>query len=103
MTFRDDVKAASVDMIEALGEPVTYTSVIDGVKNINVVFDESAVDFNPYTGEVSAPHTEAMVVTIDAPNARHKDTILIDGVTYEVTGAMPDGHGVTRLKLNRIT
>lgn len=101
MTFREDMKAVSAELIDILGEPAIYTGT-SGPSIITVIFEPEVLGANPYTGEIVNTGPVAYAKTVDAAQARHKDTLTITGVQYEILKAEDDGYGVTTLTLNKL-
>jgi hypothetical protein len=101
MTFREDMSGVSAEIIDALGESAVYGDGI-GSKEITIVFDPPVVAVNPYTGEAVNIAPIAFAKTSDVPAAKHKDTLTVAGVGYEILKAEDDGHGMTTLTLNKL-
>ncbi len=101
MTFREDMSDVSAEIIDALGETATYDDGT-GARVITVVFDPAMLGVNPYTGEAVNTAPLAFAKTNDVPAAKHKDTLTIVGVAYEILKAEDDGHGMTTLTLNKL-
>lgn len=101
MTFREDMSGVSAEIIDALGEGATYDDGT-GSRAITVVFDPPVIGVNPYTGEAVNIAPIAFARTSDVSNAKHKNTLTIAGVDYEILKAEDDGHGMTTLTLNRL-
>lgn len=80
-----------------------YTPQGGPASTIKVIFNNEynrVVDINGFAGiESSAP--QAVCKTTDAANARHGDTLVINGTTYYIAEIMPDGTGITVLALSR--
>ncbi len=101
MTFREDMKAVSAELIDILGEPAVYTGASAPV-DIMVIFEPEILGANPYTGEIVNTGPVAYTKTADASEAKHKDTLTVDGDDYEILKAEDDGYGVTTLTLNKL-
>ncbi len=101
MTFREDMSGVSAEIIDALGESATYDDGT-GSRAITVVFDPATLGVNPYTGETVNTAPVAFAKTGDVPAAKHKDTLIVAGVVYEILKAENDGHGMTTLMLNKL-
>jgi len=101
MTFREDMKDVSAELIDILGEPAVYTGA-SGPVDITVIFEPEVLGANPYTGEVVNTGPVAYAKTADASQAKHKDTLNVAGVDYEILKTEDDGYGVTTLTLNRL-
>lgn len=101
MTFREDMSGVSAEIIDALGESATYDDGT-GLRVITVVFDPPVIGINPYTGEAVNTAPLAFAKTNDMPGAKHKDTLTVAGVDYEILKAEDDGHGMTMLRLNKL-
>ena len=95
-SFADDVPDTDAFAQEASwthgGAPAT----------INVILDTeySAPEGVGITG-VSDAAPVALCKASDVTGAARGDTLLVDGVTYYVTEAMPNGDGFTVLRLSR--
>lgn len=101
MTFREDMKAVSAELIDAFGETATFTGA-SGPYTVKVVFDAPELVIDPYTGDVDNSLPQALAKTVDVAGAKHKDEVRIGSVVYEITEARPDGHGITTLTLNKL-
>ena len=101
MTFREDMSGVSAEIIDALGESAAYDDGT-GSRVITVVFDPPVIGINPYTGEAVNTAPVAFAKTGDMPAAKHKDTLTVAGVGYEILKAEDDGHGMTTLTLNKL-
>lgn len=101
MTFREDMKSVSAELIDILGEPAVYTGA-SGPFDITVIFEPEVLGANPYTGEIANTGPVAYAKTADVAQAKHKDTLTVDGVQYEILKAEDDGYGVTTLTLNKL-
>ncbi len=101
MTFREDMSGVSAEIIDALGEGATYDDGT-GSRAITIVFEPPVVGVNPYTGEAVNTAPIAFAKTDDVPGAKHKDTLTVAGVSYEILKAEDDGHGMTTLTLNKL-
>ena len=104
MTFKELVKKTAPDFIEKLGEVVVINSSFEGLKSIYAIFPlmDSEPVIDPYTQEPTTPEPQAMVATEDVPNIRHKDTFLIENITYEITKVDDKHDGTTVLTLHKI-
>lgn len=79
-----------------LGVSATYTH--GGVPaTITVIFDNAFVAVEG----VESLGPAATCKTSDVASAAHGDTLVIGGVTYNITGVHPDGTGITILMLSR--
>lgn len=89
--------------LSALGEvgEALYTPVTDPAFDVRAVFHDQFVELDlsgiPYT----TPTPTAWIKTTDFPNAQSGDTIVLDGTTWEVRAAEPDGVAMTRLTLSK--
>lgn len=101
MTFREDMTGVSAEIIDALGEGAIYDNGT-GSRDITVVFDPPVIGVNPYTGEAVNIAPIAFAKTSDVPAAKHKDTLTVAGVGYEILKAEDDGHGMTTMTLNKL-
>ena len=101
MTFREDMSGVSAEIIDALGELASYDDGT-GSRAITVVFDPPVIGINPYTGEAVNTAPVAFAKTGDVPAVKHKDTLTVAGVVYEILKAEDDGHGMTTLTLNKL-
>ena len=101
MTFREDMTGVSAEIIDALGESAVYDDGA-GPRAITVVFDPAVIGVNPYTGEAANIAPIAFAKTGDVPAAKHKDTLTVAGVVYEILKVEDDGHGMTTLTLNKL-
>ena len=101
MTLLDDIRADAAEFLADFGVSAVYSSALDGLKEITVIFDPENPVINPDTGEVENIEPAATARTDDVPNARHRDTLKIGGVTYEIREVRPDGAGITTLRLGR--
>lgn len=101
MTFREDMKTASAELIDILGEPAVYMGTF-GPYDVTVIFEPEVLGANPYTGEAVNTGPIAYAKTEDAGGMKHKDTLTIDGKDYEILKAEDDGYGVTTLTLNKL-
>ncbi|MEK7772737.1 MAG: hypothetical protein AAB307_00195 [Deltaproteobacteria bacterium] len=101
MTFREEMSGVSAEIIDALGESATYDDGA-GPRAITVVFDPAVIGVNPYTGESVNTAPIAFAKTSDVPNAKHKDTLIVAGIVYEILKAEDDGHGMTTLTLGKL-
>ena len=107
-TLLDDIKRDDLDTFfdSEMGFAVVaiYSSVKDGLKEIEVVFNRENPSFNPETGEIDNEEPELYAKTIDIENIRHKDTFEIEGVTYEALEPRPENikEGVTWLRLGKL-
>lgn len=62
-----------------------YTPSGGEATDVVVIFDDYNVNINPYTGEINNTFDGVIFGKYsDFENARHKDTIVIDGTTYEL-------------------
>lgn len=98
MTFREDMKDVSAELIDILGEPAVY----NGTVGITVIFEPEVLGANPYTGEIANTGPVAYAKTADATGMKHRDTLTVAGVDYEILKAEDDGYGVTTLTLNKL-
>lgn len=96
MTFREDIKAVSAELIDALGEPAVYNGA-----SLTVIFEETFEAVNLHTGDVESMGPKAEAKTLDVLDAKHGDTIEVDGIVYRITGIQPDGLGITTLLLSK--
>ena len=78
-----------------------YTPFGGSASTINVILDNQVPVVNPYTGEVLGEEIQAVCKASDVPSAKHKDTLVVNSITYTVIEARPDGNGVTVLVLGR--
>lgn len=101
MTFREDMKTVSAELIDILGEPAIYTGA-SGPLDVIVIFEPDVISVNPYTGEAVNVGAVAYAKTRDATGMKHKDTMTIDGKVYEILKAEDDGYGVTTLTLGKV-
>lgn len=84
---------------DVFGVQVTY----NGTTAINVIFNDAYEAANPATGEVETTYPNVLAKTSDIAGAKHRDTFLINGKTYEVIKIQPDGEGMTLLSLTEQT
>ena len=80
----------------------TYTPYNWGPLTVRVIFNPEDFVPAPYGEGLGRVDPEALIKTVDVPKAGHKDTVVIDDVTYQVIRAVPDGAGITVLTLNKI-
>lgn len=95
--FADDVLST-----DAFAQAATWTHAGGVPTTINVVLDtEYAAPEGVGIAGVSGAAPIAICKTSDVPGAARGDTLVVDGTTYYVTEAMPDGDGFTTLRLSR--
>ncbi len=82
------------------GVSATYTHA-GTPATISVIFDNEYVPANLGGIEVESLGPAATCKTSDVSNAAHGDTVVINSVTYYITGVHPDGTGMTVLLLSR--
>jgi hypothetical protein len=69
-------------------------------RTIAVIFDAPTRVIDPVTGiAVEIRDYSCLAIATDVAAVIHGDTIVINGVTYAITGVEPDGTGVTTLIL----
>ncbi|MEK6531262.1 MAG: hypothetical protein AABZ23_02070 [Deltaproteobacteria bacterium] len=100
MTLREDMKAVSAEITDALGEPAVYSGAF-GPYELNILFEEAFEAVNLHTGEVECMGPKAEAKTEEVADAKHGDTLTVDGVVYKITGIRPDGLGITTLLLSK--
>lgn len=107
--IEDDVAGVFLDTEGGFAVKAIYTSDLDGLKEIEVIFDREVIEADPYNqGPPLRTPPMALAATADVPKGRHKATLDIDvdndGVTtrFEIITAVPDNHGMTRLELNKV-
>ncbi|MCC7202445.1 MAG: hypothetical protein IT393_07290 [Nitrospirae bacterium] len=97
MTFGEQAKYDVAAFLDQFGE----AAIFNGTESITVIFDcpsEPVLDME--TGGIMIAGPKALVRTNDVTNAKGK-TLKIDGVTYKIIEARPDGAGMTTLQLSR--
>ena len=76
-----------------------YASGIDGLKDINIIFEPEHTAPHPYTAEYEVIPPMATAKTSDVPNIAHKDTLKINDVIYEVLVPRANRTGLTIIEL----
>ncbi len=79
-----------------------YTPQGGQATSIRVIFDNEFQAIEMLAGGVGVESTSpaALCRTSDVSSAKHRDTLVVGGKTYHVTGVHPDGTGITRLMLS---
>jgi len=87
-----------VDAFFDLGDfAVAATLTVSGVPGaVNVIFDKSYLD---PLGQFESSAPTAWLTTAAAGAAVQGDTLLVNATTYTIVEVMPDGTGVTQLRL----
>jgi len=101
MTFREDMEAASAEIIDALGEAAVFTGDY-GPLDIKAIFNPGATVTDDFTGNIrhETPYIEALASAI--VKVTPHDTVTIGSVTYEIIQIDPGRPGTTRCTLNEI-
>jgi len=101
MTFRDSFKKVDDQIKTALGEDAVFTPSGGQAATIRGYYQEPYLEADIGIGiEDTDPSFTCLKVDLDnAGGVSHGDTLLYDGVTYNVTGIEPDGTGQIKLIL----
>ncbi len=87
---------------DAFGADATYTALGGSAAAISVIFDnEFAAAQGLGLAGVDGSTPQALCKTSDVSGATRGASLSIGGVTYKVTEVMPDGTGMTTLRLSR--
>lgn len=98
MAFVEDLDVFFADF----GVPAVYTPLGGEASDITVIVDNefvAAQGIGLLGVDGSAP--QALCKTSDVSDATREATLLIEGITYKVTEPMPDGTGITTLRLSK--
>lgn len=95
----DDLETVFFDANE-FAVSATYTELGEDAATITVIHDPEELAIDPETGEVLNRVSIAEAITTDVANAAHKDTLVINSVTYTILTAAPS-RGTTILTLHK--
>lgn len=98
MAFTEDLDVFFADY----GVDAIYTPLGGAAKSILVIFDNefaAAQGLGAIGVDSSVP--QALCKTSDVSDATRGATLLVGGITYSVTEPMPDGTGMTTLRLSK--
>ena len=101
MSFNDDMAAATADIIEAIGEKVTFQGDLE-TTTIRVDFYENAPIVNDDTGEVISEGPLMMAKTSDMARVKTHDKVTVGLKTYKVVAINHDGTGGSKILLRKI-
>lgn len=98
MAFTEDLNV----FFDDYGVSATYTALGGSAEAIRVVFDnEFAAAQGLGIVGVDGATPQALCKTSDVSGATRGASLSIGGVAYKVTEVMPDGTGMTTLRLSR--
>jgi len=72
-----------------------------GNNPVKCIFNAPYKAVNMATGQLETTAPEAHCLAADVAAVKHKDTVIINGVTYKIKGIEPDGNGITVLILSK--
>ena|SRR4030067_1899703 len=81
-------------------QDATYTPQGGQASTIKIIFDNAFKVIDISTGIESALPA-ATCKTSDVASVKHNDTLVINSITYYVSGIQPDGTGITKLILSK--
>lgn len=99
MTFRSDATQATKDIVDALGEPVSFTPAGGSETIISGIFEIEPVETSPGTGVM----TNAVFMSVkksDGPFSEG-DRFVVDSVTYGVVDTEEDQDDLITCLLER--
>lgn len=73
----------------------TYTHIGSIAVEISVLFDDAFQAFNAETGRYETSAPQAVCKASDVSGVAHRDVLVINSVTYYVTGIQPSDDGLT--------
>ena len=97
----DDLDAV-FDTEMGFAEKFEFNGTVVGGLTLIGIFDRGYQDTHPLIAEVDVEPNTMLVRTSETEKVRPKDEVVIDLVTYEVVGIVPNGTGITNLTLNEI-
>ncbi|MBE7413846.1 MAG: hypothetical protein HS130_00905 [Deltaproteobacteria bacterium] len=101
MGFKEDAAAAAADVINALGEEVTFNG-LHGPVTVKGVFDPEDLAHEDFSGNADYSPAVLEVKSADFEKVRNHDTVTIGMKVYEVLKSENDGFGSVRLMLQKI-
>lgn len=97
--FSDDDLDA---LLDGFGIDVTYTPDGGSPAPIRIIFYDETIVIDPNTGESQKVAPSGLTKTSNVPNAKNKETLVINSATYEILTAAPDNNtGATELVFNK--
>jgi hypothetical protein len=94
MTFKDSLEDDYNEFFNT--DEMAVSALIDGLP-VDGIFDRPYID----TQEVSGYQPSLTCRSTDIDNVLEDDPVMIDGVSYRVSGVEPDGTGITKLILEK--
>ena len=98
MTLKTDITGDLPTFLNSneFASTITYNSV-----TIIGIFDDAYKGINLATGEIESTDPQVIVKASDISGLEHGATLIINSITYYVTGIHTDGTGLTTLLLSK--
>lgn len=98
MTLKSDITSDLPTFLNSndFAETITYNST-----SIVGIFDDAYKGINIATGEIESTDPQVIVKASDIAGIEHGATLIINSITYYVTGIHTDGTGLTALMLSK--
>ncbi len=97
MTFRQEAKEATRDIIDELGEPFLYTPPGGSQIELNGIYEDEFVE-----QENSAGYMPTMSVFSSDSNFDNGGVFVVDGESFRIIATEPDGDGMTKCLLRSV-